>query len=171
VLRSLVVLALLEPGILASVSSEQRTTWLAHPNVDGPASMLLAVHDQFRGVSNRLVKLANAGASDAAIAQLFVPLAEVLHHHHHAEEAMVFPLVLRQTGTAPDQLQTDHDEMTASISDVERILRARTGDVTDAIRRFHDILIAHLDREETLVMPVFLALAPNEAWDMIHGAR
>jgi len=129
--------------------------------------MLLAVHDHFRAVSHRLVALVDA----AAIARLFVPLAQVLHHHHHAEEAMVFPLVLRQTGTAPDHLQADHGEMTAAIEDVERVLRARTGDLAAAVRRFHDILIAHLDREEALVVPVFLALAPGEAWDLIHGAR
>jgi len=133
--------------------------------------MLLAVHDHFRAVSHQLAALADARADDAALARLFVPLAQVLHHHHHAEEAMVFPLVLRQTGTAPDQLQADHDEMTAAIGDVERVLRARTGNLAEAVRRFHDILIAHLDREEVLVVPVFLALAPSEAWDMLDGAR
>ena len=53
------------------------------------------------------------------------------------------------------------------IEDVERALR--TGGLAAAVRRFHDILIAHLDREEELVMPVVLALAPREAWDLIHG--
>jgi hemerythrin superfamily protein len=133
--------------------------------------MLLAVHDHFRAVSNQLAALVDARADAAAVARLFVPLAQVLHHHHHAEEAMVFPLVLRQTGTAPDHLQADHDEMSAAIDDVVKILRARTGELADAVRRFHSILIAHLDREEELVMPVFLALAPREAWDLIHGTR
>ena len=153
------------------VTTDQRATWSAHPNLDGPAAMLLAVHDQFRAVSNRLALLADAGADAVALARLFVPLAEVLHHHHHAEEAMVFPLVLRQTGTAPDQLQADHDEMTAAIDDVDRLLRARTGELADAVARFHAILIAHLDREEALVVPVFLSLAPREAWDLINGAH
>jgi iron-sulfur cluster repair protein YtfE (RIC family) len=133
--------------------------------------MLLAIHDQFRAVSNQLVALADAHADAAAIATLFVPLAQVLHHHHHAEEAMVFPVMLRQTGTAPDHLQADHDEMTAAIGEVVHVLRTRTGELADAVRRFHDILIAHLDREEKLVVPMFLALSPREAWDLIHGAR
>lgn len=132
--------------------------------------MLLAIHDQFRAVSHQLAALADARADAPAIARRFVPLAQVLHHHHHAEEAMVFPFVLRQTGTAPAQLQADHDEMTAAIDDVERVLRTRTGELADAVHRFHTILIAHLDREEALVVPVFLALAPDAAWGMIHGS-
>ena len=59
--------------------------------------------------------------------------------------------------------------MAAAIDDVERVLRARTGELVAAVRRFHDILIAHLDREEELVVPVFLALTPREAWNLIHG--
>ena len=133
--------------------------------------MLLAVHDQFRAVSHQLAALVDARADATAIARRFVPLAQVLHHHHHAEEAMVFPLVLRQTGIAPDHLQADHDAMTAALDDVERVLRAGTGELADAVRRFHDILIAHLDREEALVVPVLLTLTPDEAWDMINGAR
>lgn len=125
--------------------------------------MLLGIHDQFRAASNELLRLVAQDQGLAAIARVFSPLAQVLHHHHHAEEAMVFPLVHRRTGVAPEQLQTDHDEMTAAIEAVESRLRARDGDrVREAITRFHEILVTHLDREEELVIPVFLELQPDE---------
>ena len=141
--------------------------WRTHPNADGPAGMMLAIHDQFRAASTRLVGL--VAMDITSLVRLFVPLAQMLHHHHHAEEALVFPLVHRRTGTAPTQLQTDHDEMTAAITRVEAALMTRA-DATAAIAAFHEILIAHLDREEALVIPLLLEMTPHEAWAQIHGA-
>jgi iron-sulfur cluster repair protein YtfE (RIC family) len=147
--------------------------WRSHPNADGPAGMLLAIHDQFRAVSTRIVALADGDGAPgiAVLARMFAPLAQTLHHHHHAEEAMVFPLIHRRTGTAPEQLISDHDEMTSAITRVEAALRARADaeTVKSALASFHAILIAHLDREEALVIPIFLEMTPYEAWSEIHG--
>ena len=129
--------------------------------------MLLGIHDQFRAASAQLMRFV-AQANAPATERLFAQLANVLHHHHHAEEDMLFPLVHRRTGVAPAQLQTDHDEMTAAISQVERALDASHG-VGEAITAFHDILIAHLDREEALVMPVLLEVPPDELWAQLHS--
>jgi iron-sulfur cluster repair protein YtfE (RIC family) len=147
--------------------------WRTHPNADGPAGMLLEIHDHFRAVSTRLLALADGAAVHgvATLARMFVPLAETLHHHHHAEEAMMFPLIHRRTGTAPEQLIADHDEMTTAITRVEAALRARVDAeaVKSAVASFHAILIAHLDREEALVVPVLLEMTPYEAWSQING--
>lgn len=124
--------------------------------------MLLGIHDRFREASAFLLEQRDL----AAIARVFLPLAGTLHHHHHAEEAMLFPVVEKHTGVAPAQLQTDHDEITDAIDGLEAALRARHPVATLAplIRRFHDVLIAHLDREEELVVPVLLALTPHQVW-------
>lgn len=140
--------------------------WRAHPNASGPALMLLGIHDQFRAAARELMRLVAASAFGAG-ERLFTQLAAVLHHHHHAEEDMLFPLVHRLTGVAPDQLQTDHDEMTAAIEAVQHAIAKREG-VADAITRFHDILVPHLDREEQLVIPVLLELPPAELWNQLH---
>lgn len=129
--------------------------------------MMLAIHDQFRAASHHLVQLVARGAGVVAIGRVFSQLAQVLHHHHHAEEAMVFPLVQRRTGLAPERLQTDHDEMTAAISAVETALDAGAN-VAEAITTFHEILIPHLDREEELVIPIFLQVPPQELWDLLQ---
>jgi iron-sulfur cluster repair protein YtfE (RIC family) len=144
-----------------------RDTWRAHPNSSGPAAMLLGIHDQFRAAAAQLMRFV-AQTNAPAIERLFAQLANVLHHHHHAEEDMLFPLVHRRTGTAPAQLQIDHDEMTAAISAVERAIETTLG-VGDAIATFHDILLAHLDREEALVMPVLLEVPPHELWAELHS--
>lgn len=151
-----------------------RAAWQRNPNVDGPASTLLMIHDQFRLASERLLSLVEreAEADLARAARAFMPLAQALHHHHHAEEAMLFPMVLRRTGVAPAQLVDDHGELTTAIAAVEESLstREREPGPKAAVARFHEVLIAHLDREEALVIPVLLEMTASEAWALIHGA-
>jgi hemerythrin-like domain-containing protein len=151
-------------------SASTTAGWRSHPNAAGPASLLLSIHDQFRAASARLLVLVERDV--AAIARVFIPLADTLRHHHHAEEAMLFPLVLGRTGVAPAQLVDDHGRLTAAIVELETSLahgadRERT---RSAVASFHEILIAHLDREESLVIPVLLEMTPHEAWSLIHGA-
>jgi iron-sulfur cluster repair protein YtfE (RIC family) len=153
-------------------ASSTSSQWRTHPNAGGPAGMLLAIHDQFRAASRRIVELAQQGDHGLPmVARVFGSLAETLHHHHHAEEAMLFPLIHRRTGAAPEQLVTDHEELTAAIGALESALRARAEGATvkAAVAAFHAILIAHLDREEALVMPVLLTMTPHEGWSQIHG--
>jgi hemerythrin superfamily protein len=60
--------------------------------------------------------------------------------------------------------------MTAAIEAVEACLRVHDSDrVGEVIRRFHEILVTHLDREEELVIPVLLELKPHEAWALLHA--
>jgi iron-sulfur cluster repair protein YtfE (RIC family) len=151
-------------------SPDQTALWREHPNADGPALMLLSIHDQFRAASTHLVRLVAEDQSPAVFRRVFSRLAHVLHAHHHAEEAMVFPLIRRRTGVAPEQLQADHDELTAAIEAVETSLGAQdSARVGEAIKRFDEILVAHLDREEELVIPVFLQLQPHELWRQLHS--
>ena len=153
----------IHPAIASSVVEVLRRSrlaeWTAHPNIGGPASMLLGIHDQFRRVAEHLLTL-EAGARTA---RTFGPLASVLHHHHHAEERMLFPLVEHKTGTAPARLVSDHEELTAAIAAVE------TSYTKDAVARFERVLRDHLAREELLVVPVLLSLRNDEAWAMLEG--
>ena len=153
------------PAIASAVAHvlrrARRVDWTRHPNIGGPVSMLLGIHDQFRRAAEYLLTL----EYPEQIARAFAPLARVLHHHHHAEEVMLFPFVERSTGVAPRRLVSDHEELTAAIDAVE------TSYTREAIVRFERVLREHLDREELLVVPVLLALAPEAAWAMVEGAR
>jgi 8-oxo-dGTP pyrophosphatase MutT (NUDIX family) len=167
------------PAIASSVSKvirlARRSAWLKHPNVVGPAGTLLGIHDQFRIASDRLslvlARESETGTDLGYVARVFRPLAQTLHHHHHAEEAMLFTLIEHRTGTAPERLVTDHEELTRAIAEVEASLtsdadRARAN---AAVAAFGEVLGAHLDREEALVIPVLLRMTPDEAWALIHG--
>lgn len=151
-----------------------RAAWKDQPNIGGPASTLLMIHDQLRAASARLVALVSreGDAELARIARAFAPLAEMLHHHHHAEEAMLFPLVRRRTGVAPEPLVAEHEALTRAITAVDASLAggAARAQAKDAVARFDEVLNAHLDREESLVIPVLLEMAADEAWDLLHGA-
>jgi len=149
----------------------ERTAWDRHPNIAGPASTLLAIHDQFRAASRRIAFLIDRDSPDVGwVRHAFRPLATTLHHHHHAEEVMLFPMVLARTGTAPEQLVRDHQTLMDAIAAVEAALS--DGDTTRAratIASFDEILIEHLAREEALVVPVLLGMTAREAWALLQG--
>lgn len=150
-----------------------RAAWARHPNVSGPASTLLSVHDQFRAASRRLSLLVDQVVDEdrARLLRAFMPLAQTLHQHHHAEEAMLFPLVLARTGVTPAELVDDHLELTTAISAVEHALATASGHglAKAAVATFDEILVRHLDREESLVIPVLLGMTPHEGWALLHG--
>jgi hemerythrin-like domain-containing protein len=87
-----------------------------------------------------------------------------LHHHHHAEEALLFPMVLRQTGVAPEELVTDHEELTAAIAEVQAsFVTGRNRErAMRAVASFDEMLVAHLAREESLVVPSCSSFPPSE---------
>lgn len=167
----------IHPAIAASTARVLHlvdvATWKKHPNIAGPASTLLHIHGQFRVASQRLSLLVEreAEADLGWVARAFAPLAETLHHHHHAEEAMLFPMVMQRTGVAPQRLVSDHEELTRAIAGVEESLRAGVSraQAKAAVATFHEVLVTHLDREEALVIPVLLQLAPDEAWALINA--
>ncbi|MGO9833321.1 MAG: hemerythrin domain-containing protein [Polyangiaceae bacterium] len=150
----------------------ERAAWERHPNIGGPPSTLLAIHDQFRAASRRLAFLIDRAPLEniRGLRRAFEPLATTLHHHHHAEEVMLFPMVLERTGSAPEQLVSDHQVLKSAIAAVEAALSE--GDKTKAkatIASFDEILVAHLGREEALVIPVLLEMTASEGWALLHG--
>jgi hemerythrin-like domain-containing protein len=151
---------------VTSVRTTERSAWEEHPNIDGPAGTLLAVHDQFRNAAKQMGAFISREPADLAfLRRAFAPFAQTLHHHHHAEEAMLFPMVKKRTKTEPTQLVDDHQELTRAIDAVQAALSA--GDrakAPAAIKAFDEILVAHLDREEALVIPVLLEMTAAEAW-------
>jgi hypothetical protein len=145
-------------------------TWRTHPNIAGPASTLLAIHDQFRVAAQRLSLLVERDPDLGWVARAFAPLADTLHHHHHAEEALLFPALVRRAGIDPERLVGDHEELTTSISAVEQSLApgADRHVAKEVIARFGEILVTHLDREERAAIPCLLDMSPREAWAILQ---
>lgn len=140
--------------------------WRAHRNIGGPAGTLLGIHDQFRGASRQLLAFTEeATAGDLPhLRRAFAPLAETLHHHHHAEEAMLFPAI-----DASRRLADDHETLTRAIAELEASFSLDVARMRDAAAKFDHVLVTHLDREESEVVPVLLSMRPHEAWSLIHG--
>lgn len=163
------------PPILAATQRVLRLAevarWKRHPNIAGPASTLLMIHAQFRAASERLLLLLSKEPEPRRLGRVFQPLAQTLHHHHHAEEAMLFPMIERMTGVAPLELENDHRTLTDAIDDVSRHLadESSAADAQRVAAHFNTVLIEHLDREESLVVPVLLQLSPREAWAVLEG--
>jgi hypothetical protein len=83
---------------------------------------------------------------------------------------MLFPMILERTGSAPERLVSDHQVLMNAIAAVEVALSQ--GDETLAratLARFDEILVAHLAREEALVIPVLLEMTAGEAWALLQG--
>jgi hemerythrin-like domain-containing protein len=104
------------------------------------------------------------------IERAFAPLAQALHHHHRAEEAVLFPLVERRTEVAPSRLLADHEALMRAIGVVEVCLLAKAdrAGAKAAMASFREVLAGHLEREESLVIPVLLTMTASEAWGLLQ---
>ena len=85
---------------------------------------------------------------------------------------MLFPFVERRSGNAPERLVADHGELVRAIEGVERSLVAHgeRAAAKEAVATFASVLVAHLDREEELTVPILLGLTPEEGWALVHGS-
>ncbi len=126
--------------------------WLADPRLGGGASMLLAIHDQFRRATDFIETLDDPDA----IRRAFAPLGQVLHHHHHTEEVILFP---RLAGS--ERLEAEHVTLTQAIDAVRKEPSKET------FARFATVLRDHLVREELEVVPFLLA--HGEGFFAEHG--
>jgi len=150
-----------------------RTSWEQHKNFGGMAAMLLHMHDSFRASSAGLLLLLDDDLPGVAarMRNLFGPLTATLHHHHQAEEAMLFPLVRKLTGSHPQALEDDHQTLMARLDELEVHLATRGREGADELLRALDReLREHLDVEEALCIPVLLDLSREDAWRLLYGA-
>lgn len=133
------------------------------------AAFLLA-HAGMRTEFGRLAAAVAAGAAEESRQQLIedqiVLVAELVQHHHAAEDAVVWPLLgERAPGSVPElaALEADHrklDPLMATVQDTSRPLRARVGE----LERLHDLLNAHLEREESVAVPLIRSAISAKEW-------
>lgn len=117
--------------------------------------MHLNTHDEFRRAADTLVDPTKPNRR-----HLFRRLVSILGHHHHAEEVGLFPIVRRHTNQCLDGLIDDHAALDAVCERVADGFARGTPD--EPLRAFRQALFDHLDREEALVIPVLLDLAPED---------
>jgi iron-sulfur cluster repair protein YtfE (RIC family) len=144
--------------------THDRSAWERHPNYDAMAGVLLAIHDRFREAARHLRGEAEEASLDR-LHRMFRGLASALHHHHRIEEEVLFPAVERVSGAFPEELVTDHRELTDAIARVTTSLAGADRDeARSALEALETCLDAHLRREEARVVPVLLELHPSELY-------
>lgn len=133
----------------------------------------LLAHAGFRQELGLLARVA-AGPLDATRTRLVEEQIDLvvrfLHHHHTVEDDLIWPRLRgRQPGCAVDldQLESEHDRvdpLIEVIADVSRPLPDRAA----PLQELHELLNAHLDREERVALPLIQALLTPEEWQDVE---
>ncbi|KAA9378352.1 hemerythrin domain-containing protein [Microbispora cellulosiformans] len=94
-------------------------------------------------------------------------LLRVLHHHHAEEDEAIWPLLrglVPEAAPVLDRLEADHQEMDAVIGRLSAGGRP-AGEVATDLRALDRLLNAHLDLEESEVVPLIREHVSAVWWD------
>ncbi|NUS07300.1 MAG: hemerythrin domain-containing protein [Nonomuraea sp.] len=90
-----------------------------------------------------------------------------LHHHHSDEDANIWPhlrSLVPEATEVLDRLEADHQEMDDVIERLTGPCRPAPEQASD-LRSLHTLLNAHLDLEESRVVPLIRSHVTPEWWD------
>lgn len=152
---------------------------------DEPAdtTMMRIVHDALRrDLARARTALADFATGDArgrAIGEHLIWMMGFLHAHHASEDDGLYPLALaRAAGADRDVLLRmghDHERVATAIKQVEQAANAlATGAADDprprvlaALAALSEVLLPHLDAEETEAMPIVSRLITAAEWQAL----
>ncbi len=137
--------------------------------------VLLANHKAMRADSQRLVGAIAAlpdGDSEAAAAlgRAFAEIVSLIHDHHWTEDDVMYPFLLQRVSTFEGdaiRLENDHVELDAAMARINARFRLLShplspglwldtrSHLADEAVAFGSVLVDHLDREESIVVPAF----------------
>jgi len=157
---------------------------------DGPADtrMMGIVHDALRRDLAR-IRAALAGAVPEArrrpLAAHAAWMMDFLHDHHEGEDAGLYPVVRAANPAAAallDAMGADHAAIDPAVGGLRAAAARWAASGTDADQRalldavvdLEEVLLPHLDREETEAMPVVSATITHRewhAWDQEHNIK
>jgi len=145
-----------------------REQWAAHPNFPAQ-TLLLGSHENFRMLALRVLEL--AGTHPDRAQRLFRRWMYAMGSHENYEERKLYPYLTRRWGISMQALEDGHEalgERKAEVFDAFLGVLEREGGQAEetrlrrSLRAFGDTLRAHLDLEERTVIPLLLALTPDE---------
>jgi hemerythrin-like domain-containing protein len=141
------------------------------------------IHQLFRRESqNFLTFVARTGDHDVARAtQLAAAIEEYitgLHHHHQVEDELIWPKLHARAQVHSDlvvRMEGQHHTLDESIEAIQAGLTdwATTPDpekrarLTAALTQHRQVLVEHLDDEETLVMPLVEEHLSDDEWEAV----
>ena len=140
-----------------------RAQWTAHPRFESQA-LLLGSHENFRAISRHLVTAAEAGESDVGIGALYWRWIAAMRSHEAYEEHKLYRFLAHRWGADFSIAQAGH----VALHERDRAVRSALVTPEDrttlsrALREHDEALVAHLEHEEDLVLPLLLELSPAE---------
>jgi hypothetical protein len=149
--------------------------------LDAPADtqMMGIVHSALRRdlVRSRMVlgtPQAGEPGRRTAIAEHLLWMMDFLHHHHSGEDDGLYPLVVRRNPESAglvEQMDGDHATITPAIDGLVAAAKRHLADpaspddaLVAAIDGLTDVLNPHLEREETVMMPVVSQSITEGEW-------
>lgn len=152
-----------------------RSKWREHPRFPDQV-LLVNSHEGFRSVSRRLIALAQPASRAghdtwrADIRWSFRSWHGAMGSHEAYEEHKLYPYLARRYRVSLAHLEADHAALHELRDDVYAALDKGTDDdVLRALERYHEELLAHLEREEAAVIPLLLELTPEEFRRYYHA--
>lgn len=137
-----------------------RAAWRDHPRFATQA-LLLGSHANFRRISQQLLDRAEAGVSTDRDRVYFDMWKRAMGSHEAYEERKLYPFLTRRWGVDCGTAEAGHRLLGVLDAGVRSAFASGEG-LAAALRAHHDALMAHLDFEEELVIPLLLALEPDE---------
>ena len=161
-------------ALTAKLPKIPREEWVSHPRFR-TQTLLLGSHSNFRRVSRHLVDSASR-EEFVGLHSLFDRWIAAMRSHEAYEERKLYPYLEYRWGVSLDEARAGHEELHARADDVVEAFRslARPAGVVEsdeattenpvlAALEAHDrTLDAHLNIEEEAVIPLLLALSPEE---------
>jgi hypothetical protein len=146
-----------------------RAQWQSHPHFPGQ-TLLLGSHDNFRRVSSYLVEVAAAGEAARSIGGTYRRWIAAMRAHEAYEEGKLYPFLERRWGASFAAAERGHRALHDAHDQVMSALAAgdpsfdtlADGTLHRALERHDRVLRDHLSLEEALVIPLLLALSPDE---------
>lgn len=169
--------------VAGAVPKIPREEWTSHPHFHTQA-LLLGSHSNFRRVSRYLVDKASR-QEFVGLHSLFDRWIGAMRSHEAYEERKLYPYLEYRWGVSLDDARAGHDELHAQADSVVEAFRslARPADpadptevllgnsVLDALDAHDRTLDAHLEVEEEAVVPLLLALSPEEFDRYYRGSQ
>lgn len=133
-------------------------------------TMMLAVHDAFR---RDLTLLTSAADDDVtAFAAGWRTFKNFLGCHHMAEDVAVWPLMRAKLADDPvksavlDDMEAEHAELDPRFDRIDALLAAgEHGRLREHMEDLSRVLLAHLDHEETVALPLVQQTLTPKEWD------
>jgi hypothetical protein len=112
-----------------------------------------------------------------ALAEHLGLVLDLLHHHHTSEDEGLWPLVRRRApdlAAELDMMEAEHASVAGAIESTRAAARRYAGnpttagdDLLTAVAALRDVLLPHLDHEETEVMPRVMRALSRQDWSAL----